>query len=94
MDACYYTDTSQHIAPAFYSEYMRSQYFIIEPIVVLSIRIDSEEALPMFCVVKYDSNPLIGEIENESVIYYTGQTQPVLEHYREYKMTPRPVDWG
>ena len=94
LDACYYNDTSQHISPAFNSEDMRLQYFVVEQVVVLSIRVESEGSLPIFFVVKYDSNPVLSEIQNESVIKYVGRIKPNVDHYRECVMTPRPAHWG
>ena len=93
LDICYYNDADDRITLAFTSEDLRNKYRLPATDVVLSVRIDSKDCLPIYCVCKYKPNPLILEIGDQCVIAYIGPERPDLNDYREFKTVPRPAEW-
>ena len=61
--------------------------------VVFTIRIDSKDCLPIFCVGGYKPEPLMGELKDQCVIRYLGTEHPNLDDYRQFRESPRPRHW-
>ena len=93
LDVCFYNSEYSKIALAFPSDEMRTRHLLPATDVVFSMRVDSKDCLPFYCVCRYRSNPLIVEIKDQCVIEYFGPDRPNLDDYRCFKETPRPPHW-
>ncbi len=92
FDVCYYEP--QYITLAFHSDDMQHRYPLPETDVVFSVRIDSKDCLPIYCVCEYRPNSPMSEINDQCVIKYNGPDSPDLTDYQQFEQTPRPQEWG
>ena len=93
LDVCFYEDRSDRITLVFTSESTESSYGLPVADVVLSVRVDSKDCMPIYCVCKYRPDPPILEMDDQCVVLYASREAPELNDYREFKMIPRPPEW-
>ena len=97
FDVCYYeSDPNTNISGlsvAFASEDKRLAYKLPEMEIILLVRIDSENCVPIYCVCKYEPNAPIGDRSDQPEILYRGIERPDLNNYRQFKETLRPAHW-
>lgn len=86
LDVCYGEDPT---TLAFASDDMRARFPLPQTELVISIRIDSDGCLPIYCVCRYMPGTPIAQ----DVIKYSGPDCPNIDDYREFKETPRPPYW-
>ncbi len=93
LDVCYYYYQVEWIALAFHSEDKRPQYSLPVADLLFSIRIDSRNCLPIYCVCKYMPDCPVMQVEGPCAIKYIGRDRPNLKDYQEFNETPRPSHW-
>ena len=94
FDVCYYDSESQYITLAFHLDDMQHRYPLRETDVVFSVRVDSKDCLPIYCVCKFRPRLPMSEINDQCVIKYNGPDRPDLKDYQQFEQTPRPSEWG
>ena len=90
FDVCYNDSESPYITLAFHPDDMQHRYPLRETDVVFSIRVDSKDCLPIYCVCGYRPN----QFNEQCVIKYNGPDGPDLKDYQQSEQTPRPPEWG
>lgn len=93
LDVCYYGMEGSKIFLAFPSDDLRRQYALPDTHVVLSLRVDSEDCRPVFCICRYIPNPRIQEASDSCVIEYLGVERRSIDQYRQFRRMPRPAHW-